>query len=49
MDRGMKVLYKEELYEILHVYETGFCEIQKIETGKVSLVHMEDLEKIAPE
>ncbi|MFS0864640.1 hypothetical protein [Fredinandcohnia sp. 179-A 10B2 NHS] len=46
MNRGMTVLYREEIYEILHVYETGFCEIQNVETGKVSLVHKEDMEEL---
>lgn len=45
MDRGTKVWYRGELYEVLHVYESGFCEISKIETGRVSLVHRDDLEE----
>ncbi|MFT4416297.1 hypothetical protein ACLM5H_20745 [Fredinandcohnia humi] len=44
MDRGTKVWYNGEPYEILHIYESGFCEIRKLETGRVSLVHKDELE-----
>ncbi|MCH1627278.1 hypothetical protein [Fredinandcohnia quinoae] len=44
MKLGDKVLYKNDLYEILYVYDNGMFEIKKIEMlHKVELVYEDDI------
>jgi hypothetical protein len=39
-----KVLYKDEIYSIVYIYESGYIEIRK-STFKVELVHYSEIKK----
>ncbi|WP_180271298.1 hypothetical protein [Fredinandcohnia onubensis] len=44
MKLGDKVVYKDDLYEVLYVYENGMYEIKQMELlFKVELVNQNDL------
>jgi hypothetical protein len=40
-----KVLYEDEIYSIIHIYESGYIEISK-STFKVELVHYSEIKKV---
>ncbi|MGG3927159.1 hypothetical protein ABET51_14305 [Metabacillus fastidiosus] len=41
-----KVLYKNELYSIIHIYESGYIEISKEAFFQVELVHRSEITQI---
>jgi hypothetical protein len=46
MKIGDKVIYNRDLYQILYIYTTGYCEIRKEKANYTfELVHMKDLER----
>jgi hypothetical protein len=47
MTPGIEVLYKNAIYKILFVYESGFCEIEKVgEALKIELVDTDELKPL---
>lgn len=37
------IVYNNETYHVLYVYESGYCEIKKLNNHYVELVHRSDL------
>ncbi|MGG3805624.1 hypothetical protein [Metabacillus fastidiosus] len=42
----VKVLYKNELYSIIHIYESGYVEISKNAFFQVELVHCSEITQL---
>ncbi|MDQ0226603.1 hypothetical protein [Metabacillus niabensis] len=44
MTIGSKVYYKNEMYKVIYIYNTGMCEIKKLGlNNKVELVQLTDI------
>jgi hypothetical protein len=40
---GSKVWCKEKLYQIIWIYDNGYCEIKETQGNQIELVKMSDL------
>lgn len=53
LEIGQKIIYNEELYEVIHNYYNGQLEVSKVEdetySNKVKLIHQLEIEKILVE
>ncbi len=40
-------LYNNQKYEVIEVYETGYCEIKRLSSvGPIELIHKKDLKNV---
>ncbi|MED1203149.1 hypothetical protein [Heyndrickxia acidicola] len=39
MVKGDLVLFDKDLYEVFHLYDSGYCEIKKADGKQIQLVH----------
>ncbi|MGO4888171.1 hypothetical protein ACJ2A9_10460 [Anaerobacillus sp. MEB173] len=45
MEAGRKVLYKQKIYELYYLYNSGYCEIKR-DLYTVELVHQSEIQFI---